>query len=410
MMPPDRLAAVSEVLEHARRSAFYRDRLPEAPLRSWSEFRRLPLLQKDDVRRQSPRGLVCVPDAELAQYHESSATTGAPISAWFSGRDLREIRDRFSTWGALFAPGERALVRFPYALSTIGHFVHAAAQRGGACVIPADSRTSITPLPRVVDLLRKLEATILCTISLSAVMIAEAAEMAGLDPRRDFPWLRAICCAGEPLTPARRRLLTEIWGVPVFDNYGMTETGPLAMDCPEGRLHPWEDIFLMEILDERLAGEVAPGETGHLVVTSLTPRATPVIRYATGDRVRRVEAPCPCGATAHLDVRGRAEDTLRVHGKPFDLADLEDIVAELPARRFWRAAPIVGGLCFVVERARDEDRIEPGIIERLEGAHGARIEVDLVPRGTLYDRSEPISFGMAGKPIYVVHAGSKGPG
>ncbi|WP_437613410.1 AMP-binding protein [Sorangium sp. So ce834] len=401
MVLPDRLAAVNQVLAHARSADFHRQRLPSAPLRTWEEWGRIPLMTKGDMLQRSPHGVACVPNRELLQYHESSATTGAPVSVWYSSRDLAEIRERFARWGVGFTDEDRVLIRFPYALSTIGPFVQMAVQQKGACAIAADSRTTITPLPRVVDLMRRLDVTVLATISLSAVMIAEAAEMTGLDPRRDFPRLRAVCCAGEPLSPHRRRLVEEIWGVPVYDNFGMTETGPQAMDCAERRLHPWQDCFLMEVLDDRLERSVAPGEIGQLVVTSLTRRATPMVRYVTGDRVRCVGEPCACGESTTLEIRGRADDTLWVGGKPFDLWELDAIVSRLPSRRFWRASPRGDGLHFIVEREREEDRIEPGLLDELSRAHGARVGVELVSKGTLYDRSEPVSFGMMGKPVYV---------
>lgn len=403
---PERLGAIHQVLRHARGCAFYRQRLPQELPRTWEDFRRLPFTTKEDLRQQSPRGLVCVPDSQLLQYHESSATTGAPVSIWFSGEDLAEIRERFSQWGVGFTAGDRVLIRFPYALSTIGHFVHAAAQHARACVIPADSRTSITPLPRVVDLLRKLDVTVLATLSLSAVMVAEAAQMAGYSPRRDFPHLRAVCCAGEPLTRARRLLLEELWGVPVYDNYGMTETGPQAMDCRERQLHPWREHFHLEVLDAHLSREVEPGEVGQLVVTSLTRRATPLVRYVTGDRVQRSEQPCACGQTTSLRVRGRWDETLWAAGRPFDVWELEEIVSQLPARRFWRAAAADGGLRLVVEQERPDDTLPQGLLRSLEQRHHVRLTVDLVPRGTFYDRGEPISFGMPGKPIYVCPPGA----
>ncbi|WP_225412275.1 phenylacetate--CoA ligase family protein [Stigmatella hybrida] len=401
MATPNRLEAINRVLQQARNSPFYKERLPATPLRNWEEFQRLPFTSKEDLRQHSPHGLVCVPAQELLQYHESSATTGAPVSVWYSRDDLTEIRERFSEWGVGFKPGDRVLIRFPYALSTIGHFVHAAAQHRHACVIPADSRTSITPLPRVIELMRKLQVSVLATISLSAVMIAEAAEMSGFDPRRDFPHLRAICCAGEPLTLYRRKFLEELWGVPVFDNYGMTETGPQAMDCHEQRLHPWQEQFWMEILDERLEKEVAPGEMGSLVVTSLSPRASPMIRYITGDRVQRMDQSCGCGHTSTLRVRGRADEALWVQGKPFDLWELEEIIYQLPSRRFWKVAAGTDRLHFTVEKEQEGHTISPELLAQLEHRHGVRLTVDLVPKGTLYDRTELISFGMQGKPVYV---------
>jgi phenylacetate-CoA ligase len=394
------LGAINLVLQHARNSPFYRDHLPGTPVHSWEDFKRLPFLRKDDLRQQSPEGMVCVPRRQILQYHETSATTGEPVSVWYSGEDLKEIRTYLSEWGVGFNAEDRVLIKFPYALSSIAHFVHAAAQHKRACVIAADSRTTATPLPTVVSLLRRLRVTVLAALSLQTVMIAEAAEMAGLDPRRDFPDLRAICCAGEPLPPHRRQLVQDIWGVPVYDNYGMTETGPLAMDCPERRLHPFQGHFWMELLDDRLEEEVAPGETGNLVITSLTCRATPMVRYVTGDRVRLQRQPCACGQDTTLQIRGRAGDTLWVQGKPFDHWELQTIVSQLPSRRFWMAAAEPEGLHVVVERERNEDRIQPELLERLQQVHGVRLRVDLVPKGTLYDRGEPVAFGMKGKPGY----------
>ncbi len=401
MAASDRLDAINRVVRHARNAPFYRERLPGTALRSWEEFERLPFTTKEDLRRHSPNGLVCVPGGELLQYHESSATTGTPVSIWYSGGDLEEVRENFSRWGVGFTPSDRVLVRFPYALSTIGHFVQAAAQHGRACVIAADARSSITPISRVLELMRKLDVTVLATMSLMAVMLAEAAEMAGLEPRRDFPALRAICCAGEPLTPYRRQLLRELWGVPVFDNYGMTETGPQAMDCSRNVLHPWQEHFHLEVFDSRLEKEVASGETGLLVVTSLTRRATPMVRYLTGDRVRRLEQPCECGERISLHICGRQEELVQVRGRSFDMWALEEIVSRLPSRRFWQVVPEPDGLRFVIEKEKEDSRIQPGLLEKLEEIHGVRLKVDLVPKGTLYDRQEPISFGMKGKPVYI---------
>jgi phenylacetate-CoA ligase len=57
----------------------------------------------------------------------------------------------------------------------------------------------------------------------------------------------------------------------------------------------------------------------------------------------------------------------------------------------------------VVERERGEERVAPDVLARLERDHGARLQVELVPKGTLYDRNEPISFGMSGKPVYIMN-------
>src|SRR4051812_13218023 len=95
----DRLVRVNRVLHHARRSDFYRDRLPIAPLQSAEDLARLPFTTKDDLRRQRPGALLSVAERELVQYCESSATTGVPVSVWYSRRDLAEIREKLAGWG-----------------------------------------------------------------------------------------------------------------------------------------------------------------------------------------------------------------------------------------------------------------------------------------------------------------------
>jgi phenylacetate-CoA ligase len=187
----------------------------------------------------------------------------------------------------------------------------------------------------------------------------------------------------------------------VLDNYGMTETGPMGMDCEARRAHPFTDLFYFEVLDERLENEVAPGEIGQLVVTSLTKRAVPLVRYVTGDRVRRFDQRCRCGRTSTLEVRGRADETLSIDGRPFDLWTLSEIVSRLPARRFWRVSRTAEGLRYVVEKERTDDAIDAELLSELGRDYGVPLEVELVPRGTLYDRTEPLSFGMTAKPIYI---------
>ena len=63
--------------------------------------------------------------------------------------------------------------------------------------------------------------------------------------------------------------------------------------------------------------QVQSAEAGELTVTTLDKEATPAIRYRTGDRVRRLEGPCPCGRQTGLieaGTIGRYDDMLKVKG------------------------------------------------------------------------------------------------
>jgi phenylacetate-CoA ligase len=232
------------------------------------------------------------------------------------------------------------LVRTPYALLITGHLAHVSARRRGALVVPADNRSLAMPYARVVRVLHDLGVTLTWSLPTEPLLWAAAARAAGYRPERDFPELRALFVGGEPLSAARRARISEIWRVPVIEEYGSTETGSLAGQCRFGRLHLWADRALFEVYDPGTGTLTAEGR-GQLVVTPLYREAMPLLRYNIEDEVEVGYAACECGW--HLPtvrVLGRAGVAYPVGGAPVTQAPLEELVFGLPACyevMFWRA-------------------------------------------------------------------------
>nr|MDA3896531.1 phenylacetate--CoA ligase family protein [Desulfobacteraceae bacterium] len=94
--------------------------------------------------------------------------------------------------------------------------------------------------------------------------------------------------------------------------------GPaIAFECEahEG-LHINEDHFLPEIVDSETGNVVPEGEFGELVLTTLTTRAFPLIRFKTGDRARIIKTRCSCGRKlCRIDWQGeRTDDLINIDG------------------------------------------------------------------------------------------------
>ncbi len=108
-----------------------------------------------------------------------------------------------------------------------------------------------------------------------------------------------------------------------WQHYGLSEVpGPaVAYEC-EGHdgLHVSEDHFLVEVLDPITHEPVPEGESGELVLTSLTIQAFPLIRFRTGDRVRVLAEGCPCGRTLRrLEwLPDRVDDLFVIQGVKID--------------------------------------------------------------------------------------------
>jgi phenylacetate-CoA ligase len=100
--------------------------------------------------------------------------------------------------------------------------------------------------------------------------------------------LKAIFVTAETLFPQERALVESVFGVPVSNEYGCSEIGGFAYECPAGNWHvSIENVFLELIENENGAREI--------VGTSLTNEYMPFIRYKIGDLGDWMVANCPCG-------------------------------------------------------------------------------------------------------------------
>jgi phenylacetate-CoA ligase len=129
-----------------------------------------------------------------------------------------------------------------------------------------------------------------------------------------LPGLRAAATTAAPLTANARRRLEDVFGVPVFDEYRGAEVNWMAGECPErDGLHIFADARRIDIVDDD-GQPVDPGTVGDIVVTDLTNRAFPIVRYRNGDRGALLDRACPCGRVLPKMAapEGRTVDVLRL--------------------------------------------------------------------------------------------------
>ena len=106
--------------------------------------------------------------------------------------------------------------------------------------------------------------------------------------------VKAIFATAETLYQSSRGLLKSVFNCPVVIEYGCSEVGGFAYECPEGGLHISAENVFVEFLDEE-GQPVKPGEIGEVTVTSLTNFYMPLIRYRIGDLGIPKSDFCSCG-------------------------------------------------------------------------------------------------------------------
>jgi phenylacetate-CoA ligase len=87
----------------------------------------------------------------------------------------------------------------------------------------------------------------------------------------------------------------------VFEQYAATEGAGLAAECHQHRgLHLFEDLSIVEVVDEAKQ-PVPPGTFGaRVLLTVLWSRTQPLIRYVLDDSLRLAAARCPDSRATRL--------------------------------------------------------------------------------------------------------------
>lgn len=122
-------------------------------------------------------------------------------------------------------------------------------------------------------------------------------------------------------------------GCLVFRHYGLTETGlGGAVECGCRDWPHLRDDLWIEIIGSGGRPVGAPGPSGEIVVTTLTRRAMPLLRYRTGDEGLIMPLPCPCGSILpRLKIFGRLADRFTLPGgRVLRVGDFEAPLLALP--------------------------------------------------------------------------------
>lgn len=314
---------------------FYTRRMDEAGVKpkdiaTLKDVTKLPFTTKEDFRTNYPYGLFARPMRDIVRIHASSGTTGKPVVVGYTGNDLdvwSDIVARFivATGGCADDIVQNA---FGYGLFTGALGLHMGWEKVGATVVPISSGNT----ERQVMLMRDLGVTALVATPSYGLYIGETLAKMGLSPA-DLK-LRLGFFGAEASTKETHEQLSKMLGVVTNDNYGLTEVmGPgVAGECSfKCGMHIAEDHFLAEIVDRDTFEPLDEGETGELVITTLTKEGVPVLRYRTKDLTSITKEPCRCGRTmARMSkVVGRTDDMLIIRGVNVFPSQIESVLMEM---------------------------------------------------------------------------------
>jgi phenylacetate-CoA ligase len=406
---PDAESGFLETLALARRGAFYGRHLAGVEARSLLELDRLPFTTKEDMRRESPFGMIAVPREELWHYHESTGTTGQPTACWYRKEEFAIMGEAVASWFPEWQPGKIFLDRFP-SFAPISFCIESALQLRGGCHLACGNLSWDVPFPRALDFLRQLRPQIIACLPLEMFLLSELAGSLGIDRAKELDSLEMAILAGAPLPPTMRAIVARDWGVEVREIYGSNETLFLGASCPRGSLHLDTRLFVAEVLDPDSLKPVPEGTPGVFVLTHLGPKAMPLVRYSTRDMIRVIA--CACGrAEPAVELLGRQDEVADYGGKRLHTNEILDCgyrLADAHGSRVFFAILRERDVVFRIEVDAPSRPLDTGAIAAANERLGVPVRAETAHRGDLLDPTALVRTPKVYKPTQI--ADWRGPG
>ena len=291
------MQALSQTLKWAyRQSLFYGRNLQGYNLepKSLEDFAQLPLMTAKDLLSYEALLSTSKSLVERIVTLSTSGTTNQPKRLAFGSLDLAATEEFFAKGlSYLLRPGETLAVLLPGQNRPLGVVDLLIRALGANCHVVAHdwSKERGFHAEECALWLRQMAPDVLIAMPSQLELLLDVLP-------HGLPSLHGVLASAELLPEDLAVDLQKAWQCEVLNHYGLTESCyGLAVECPSHNgMHLRVTDFLIEIisLDEQ---KVLPaGEVGEIVLTTLTRKTMPLIRYRTGDVGYLVSEICKCGS------------------------------------------------------------------------------------------------------------------
>jgi phenylacetate-CoA ligase len=280
-------------------TAFYHAKFKQAGIRpedvrTVEDLNKLPITRKGELREN-------VNDVVSKEFNiadltvqRTSGSTGKPLHVYITGAE-NEYR-KAKHLRAQIALGQRPWDRWVTITSPL-HFAETSRLQRLLGLYGIFAVSVFEDLATQVSKIEKLKPDVIDGYSNSILLLAKEIQ------RRELQTIKPkfLVSGAELIDASSRNYVEEVFGVPFYDQYACVEVERMAWQCREkSEYHIDADSLVMQFLDKN-GEEVASGEEGEVVCTSLFNYAMPIIKYALEDiGVPSERTDCPCGRTLPL--------------------------------------------------------------------------------------------------------------
>lgn len=291
-------------------NSFYRKRFDQIgatpdDIKSFSDFARLPILKKEDIRNNSDTMISDGFNKSELILRRTGGSTGEPIQSYWDkkGELFKEVIVRRHNAWAHFLRGEKQAALWGNIEAPISLRNRISNALFGRTIYLDTLKMGDSNILEFIERISRTRTKLLYGHAHSIYFFSKFLEDFNIMSLR----FKGIISTAETLLSEERRIIEEIFGNVVFDRYGCEEIGIIASECEEHRgMHIAAEGVYVEIIDIDKQG------LGKIIVTDLLNKGTPLIRYEIGDMCVAKVGTCVCGRGLPLlgRITGRTSDIL----------------------------------------------------------------------------------------------------
>lgn len=407
---PSPLDKLIEITEHAKnRSPFYKKHFAGIDkIVTLSDFQKLPFLEKHHVLENTPPDSSDLLTSKVQHgiFFASGGSTGQPKYVFYDQHEYdstcRMLAFAYESGGL----NEKDVIANLFVAGNLWSSwlsVEKAIAYTKAISVPIGSHL---PLEDIVKYLVDFKVTAIIGLPSFLIKLSEFVES---NKGKYNLHIKKIFYGGEYVLDETIKFFDRVFpGVVVRSaGYATADAGVIGFQCEKcskGMHHLFAYSQYIEFIDTNTLKPVRKGEIGELIVTSLTKRHMPIIRYRVGDLGRWILAPCECGRKEPLfEILGRCDDRIHVGGAHLFVHDIQNAIGKVP-RMSLNFQVIV-----------DKDRYKDNLKIRVEAKNEKDLQnKEIISRNLIeeiekncQDLKESIKLGLIEKPeIEILKPGS----
>jgi phenylacetate-CoA ligase len=296
------------------RDLFRRERIDPREIRSAEDLKRLPLIDREVVRRDPRRFVSTSRRGRRSIMFLTSGSSGTPLPVFHDPYSLLANIAHGERERSVVARlcGKSLGYRELYILyrgSTTEHVWEFYRQHTFIPVRPKRLLLSILePIDRVVDALNRFRPEVVISYGSYLDNLFRLLSARGIRPHPP----RMLIYSGDAMTDDGKRLIEDGFGIPVHSIYNAVEAFKIGFSCEAGTgFHLHEDLCHVRVVTP--SGRTADSdERGEVVISNLVNRGSVLLNYRLGDVASMRGRGCACGRTLQLlsELEGRLEDTI----------------------------------------------------------------------------------------------------